>query len=303
MNRIDRLFHILLLLQSRQKIRALDLARQFEVTERTIYRDMSALMQMGIPIIAQAGNGYSLMEGYFLPPLVFTPAEASAIFLGVRMLAASGNLPQEADSVLEKITTALPKRTRQKVTRIAEIFNFHLPLGKFDLTNPLLAQIQNAILDKKVLFVRYHSLSGEATTEREIEPNQLLYGNGVWYIVGYCRLRKGVRSFRLDRIESLHVLAEHFQPRMLENPPTQPTLWIEVRFPLEAARWIRERQHYGFQKEEVHESYVQMTYRVETFSEIRNWLLSWGAWAEVVSPMEIRTALLEEAKKLVALLT
>ncbi len=96
MNRVDRLFAILLLLQHKRRIRAHDLAESFEVSERTIYRDMEALSESGVPLYGTPGEGYELMEGYFVPPLLFTPAEANALFLSAKMLMSytTGELPQ-----------------------------------------------------------------------------------------------------------------------------------------------------------------------------------------------------------------
>ena len=85
MNRVDRLFGILLQLQQRRRVRAQDLAARFEVSERTIYRDMTALCEVGVPITALPGEGYELMEGYYLRPLVFTPEEAGALSLAAQM--------------------------------------------------------------------------------------------------------------------------------------------------------------------------------------------------------------------------
>ena len=98
MNRIDRLFAITLLLQARGRLRAKDLAVWFEVSERTIYRDIAALSESGVPVVSLPGEGYELMEGFFLPPLLFTSVEASALLLGAQMLTshATGRLPASA---------------------------------------------------------------------------------------------------------------------------------------------------------------------------------------------------------------
>lgn len=114
MNRIDRLFAITLLLQAKGRVRARDLATWFEVSERTIYRDMGALSESGVPVISLPGEGYELMEGFYLPPLLFTPAEASALFLGAQMLAshATGRLPASAQQALDKVAAILPQDLR-----------------------------------------------------------------------------------------------------------------------------------------------------------------------------------------------
>ena len=114
MNRVDRLFGILLQLQHRRRVRAQDLAAIFEVSERTVYRDMTALSEVGVPIIALPGEGYELMEGYYLRPLVFTPDEASALSLAAQMFMsqASGRVAAAAHLALAKLTAVLPAATR-----------------------------------------------------------------------------------------------------------------------------------------------------------------------------------------------
>ena len=102
MNRVDRLFAITLLLQARRKIRARDLAEKFEINKRTIYRDMAALSESGVPIVSTPGEGYELIEGYYLPPLLFTPSEAAALFLSAHFLIANatGRVPKDAQAGL-----------------------------------------------------------------------------------------------------------------------------------------------------------------------------------------------------------
>jgi len=217
MNRIDRLFAILLRLQSKKQIRAQDLAKTFEVSRRTIYRDIAALSEMGVPIVSLPGEGYELMEGFYLPPLIFTPVEASALFLGAQMLAgqAAGHLPENAECALTKIATVLPQATRQQVERLNEIIHFILPQARFNLDDPRLVTLQQAILEHRVVHLRYHSYSRNETTERDVEPHQLTYSNGAWYVTGYDRLQEDIRAFRLDRMDGLNGWLH--PPRIVED--------------------------------------------------------------------------------------
>lgn len=304
MNRIDRLFNILLLLQNKRIIRAQDLAAKFEISERTVYRDIAALSEMGVPIISQAGEGYSLVEGYYLPPLIFTPGEAKAAFLGVRMLIASGNLPEEGAKLLQKLTAALPQPLLQEVSRQADAIEFYIPPAKFDLADPLLQTLQQAIIEKRVLFIHYYSFSENHSSIRKIEPHGLTYGNGVWYVRAFCRLRQGIRAFRLDRIEKWQLLSEHFVPTSSATDSSPTYQQVQVRFSSTVARWVGERQHYAcIEESSLKDGSLLVTYRLERLDEIANWLLGWGAAAEVLSPPELRQQILEEAQKLVRLLT
>src|SRR5688572_16133736 len=219
MNRIDRLFAILLTLQHKRRLRAQDLARQFEISKRTIYRDMSALNQMGIPITALPGEGFELVEGYYLSPLMFTEKEAVALLLGSRLLTqqSAGSLSQSAVSALAKIKVALPESVRARSEELAGIVGFITPKAKFDLDDPQLLLIQRAIQQKRVLHLRYRGYQKEEITTRDVEPHQLFYADGVWYLEAYCRLRKGIRDFRLSRMETVETRPETFRKNRKGN--------------------------------------------------------------------------------------
>lgn len=276
------------------------------MSKRTIYRDMSALNQMGVPIAALPGEGFELVEGYYIPPLMFTENEAVAMILGSRLLTqqAAGSLIRSADQALAKITVALPDQVRARAEALANVVGFITPAAKFDLDNPQLLTLQKAIQQKQVIHIRYHGYQKDAVTERNVEPHQLFYSDGIWYLEGYCRLRKDIRAFRLSRVEKLNLRNEIFSKRRVGKSQDTQTIEIKVRFRADAVRWVRERQHYGFQGEEpAAQSGVTMTYRVHDTSEITPWILSWGAAAEVLVPKELRQSLRETAQTLADLLT
>lgn len=302
MNRMDRLFAITVLLQSRPRLRAVDLAETFGVSKRTIYRDIVALSESGIPVVALPGEGYTLMEGFTLPPLAFTPAEASALFLGARLLAsqAAGRLPAAAEGALAKIAAILPPGARQQVERLTAMIGFITPRARFDLDDPRLALLQQAVLERRVIALRYHGLARDEVTERQVEPHHLTYAGGAWYVDGFCRLRQDGRAFRFDRIEDLVLLDERFTPRTIEPPSPPEPIVVRVRFAGRVARWVRERQHYAFAGEEAAPGGdgVIMTYRLDAAGEMTPWLLSWGAAAEVLAPPALRAALRDEARAL-----
>jgi predicted DNA-binding transcriptional regulator YafY len=306
MNRIDRLFGILLLLQRKRRVRAEDLARTYEVSERTIYRDMLALNQIGVPIVSLPGVGYELVEGYYLPPLLFSPSEASALFLSARMLMAhtAGRLSTDAEGALSKIAVVLPSRMRQEAERLAETIEFIMPPVRFDADDTRLTTLQKAIQQRRVVRLLYHSYYRDQTTERDIEPHYLTYTNGTWYINGYCRLRNDMRAFRFDRIERLAMLPDEFEPRA-SQAAEQDTIDARVRFEADTIRWVRERQHYAFQMEvpALDGHGVIMSYRVHRISELVPWLLSWGAAAQAIDPPELRDAIRDEVRKVLNFLT
>ncbi len=310
MNRMDRLFGLVVLLQRHKRLRAEDLASEFGVSRRTIYRDIFALNEAGVPIVSLPGEGYELMEGYFLPPLVFSVAEASALVLGARFLGkhATGRLAQGMDQAIAKIVAVLPRATQDEVERLSGVIDFFTLEARIDLDDPRLAALQQAIHEQRVVRFRYHSRVQDETTEREVEPHRLTYSGASWYLTGYCRLRHGIRSFRLSRFETLSCTAEKFeQTREMSDEVDRTPVEVRVRVDERAARWVRERQHYGFAHEEPVAgdagSGALMTYRVDEVSELIPWLRSWGADVEVLSPPELRDALRREAQKVADLLT
>ncbi|MEQ8674893.1 MAG: YafY family protein [Aggregatilineales bacterium] len=307
MNRVDRLFDILLHLRRKGRIRAEDLAQIFDVTVRTVYRDIAALHEMGVPIVSLPGEGYELMPGFYLPPLIFTPEEATALSLGARLLMrqAEGDLPDHAEKALTKIAAILPTATREHVDALNAVIDFFALGRRYNFESPQLLTLIHAIQQKQVVRLSYHGRRTDELTEREVEPSLLSYFNGTSYLSGYCRLRQGERSFRLDRIESLRVLDEIFIPRKsMPDGSSVDVVTIHLRVKATAVRWVRERQHYGFVRDETLENGdVEMIYTIEDLFEIKAWLLGWGAQVEVVSPTKAREAIRAEVQKMLNILT
>jgi predicted DNA-binding transcriptional regulator YafY len=173
MNRMDRLFALVVLLKSRKRLRAEDLAAEFGVSRRTIYRDILALNQTGVPIVSLPGEGYELLEGNFLPPLAFNIAEASALVLGARLLRnqAAGSMVDAAGLATDKIAAVLPARIREEVEYVAEVIDFITPIARFDLDDPHLVTLQRALREQRVVHLRYHGQQRDELTERDVEPH------------------------------------------------------------------------------------------------------------------------------------
>lgn len=301
MNRVDRLFGILLRLQRHHRVRAQDLARHFEVSERTIYRDIAALNELGVPIISLPNAGYELPPGFALPPLFFTSGEAGALALAVQLLLAqtTGATSGDAERALTKIAAILPAELRRRVDELSAIVRFYAVERPFDLDDPRLVQLQQAIAGRHVVRLRYHRYRSDERLERAVEPDGLTYHDGVWYLGGYCRLREGPRSFRLDRIDDLRVLDERFTPRTLA-PAIAELMTVRVRFAPTILRWVRERQHFGYVADEPDGA---LRYAVTDPFEMLPWLLSWGAGAEVLEPELLRARVREELLRLLEILT
>ena len=293
MNRTDRLLAIVLELQVKGNVRAEDLAHTFEVSKRTIYRDITALSEAKVPIVASPGTGYRLMEGYFLPPLSFTPDEAAMLVAGVQAVrfTVDDSLRDAAKAALRKLDAVLTPASRgrvQELTASMRIFGG----GAAPAVAEKLSALRDAILDRRVVDMRYHSPRYSEPESRSVEPYNLAFYRGVWHLSGYCRLRHDVREFRLDRIDELHVSDETFTREARDTSSPQHrrrgSLTVRVRFDPAILRWVQEERHWSQVAEETEGVLVFALDRAE---DLIPWLLRWGARARVLEPPSMRAAL------------
>ncbi|MBO0793615.1 MAG: YafY family transcriptional regulator, partial [Ktedonobacteraceae bacterium] len=304
MNRTDRLLAIVLELQRRGRQRAEDLAKVFETSKRTIYRDILALCEAGVPIIAIPGQGYSLMKGYFLPPLSFTTEEATMVLLGSDFMAKNFDAQYRAaaESATRKIEGVLPEALRDEVQYLRSNILFLGAMASRTKEHETLQQLRRALLDRNTVRFCYHtrhrSDGQSGSHRREADPYGLAYFLGTWHLVAYCHMRQDMRNFRLDRIEELKLLSRTFtRPanfRMMPREREQPrNMVVRVLFDREVARWVREGRSYYVVSEEETEEGLLVTLMIRQESEIFQWLLSWGSRARVLEPVSLRERLVE----------
>lgn len=211
--RLSRLAAMLTLLQTKRLITATELARRFDVSIRTVYRDIRALEASGVPVVTEEGRGYSLMEGYHLPPVSFSEKEANAVITAHQMVQRSKDqsLINEFSSAVEKIMAVLRYTAKDKAQMLAE--RVHIGRNFFSVVNSeCLMDLQMALTNYHPVQLSYKTADGRFS-ERMVEPFAL-YNNAdeEWILAAYCRLRLDFRSFRLDRMISVQVLPDHFEP-------------------------------------------------------------------------------------------
>ena len=247
-NTATRLITLMMLLQRQPNQKAALLAGKLGVSVRTLHRYIAMLDEMGIPVYSERGpyGGFSLVRGYRMPPLVFTPEEAAAVTLGTSLVGEMwGQLYRgAAQGALAKLDHVLPDEQRQEVAwaRRALVATGLNRLGLEDVAQHL-ENLREAIHALRRVRMLYRSSSRPEPQERELDPYSLVYRWGWWYVVGYCHLRQGVRSFRLDRIQELALLGQVFQPLagfdiqeyLAGEFKVQPLMQAHLRFSAQAA--------------------------------------------------------------------
>ncbi len=215
--RLSRLTAILTQLQTKRVLSSTKLAEKFGVSIRTIYRDIRALEQAGVPILTEDGKGYSLMEGYRIPPIMFTENEANALITAEQLVLKNrdSSLIKEYKEAINKIKAVLLYSTKEKVDLLSKRIAVSNSIPNTSTSNSL-TLIQNALTDFKSLTITYQSAHKMEKTERNIEPFALYYDlQENWTLIAYCRLRKDYRMFRLSRISKIEPLDLKFTPHKL----------------------------------------------------------------------------------------
>ncbi len=302
MNRLDRLQAILTTLQSKRVVRAEELATRFEVTKRTIYRDIRTLEMGGVPIGAEAGLGYFLNEGYHIPPVMFTNDEARALLLAGKMVAhfTDQTVAKHYQDALTKVRSVLDMEKKDELESldkdiIINPFPSEQNKGPEELE---LDKIKQALAGAYIVEFAYHSRGKDEQTVRSVEPVGLCYYFGGWHMIAYCLLRKDYRDFRLDRITKLKITGQKYSrykhPRLREYIDqlivnTELMLCV-IEVQKSTYRYLEHsKYHMGLVKEEEKpDSYVMhfTTFGLEYFAR---WLLTMGTEVTVQEPLALAT--------------
>ncbi len=252
-NVATRLLSLILMLQSQASWKASDLAEELGVSERTIHRYMEMLEEMGIPIYTERGpyGGFALLRGYRLPPLIFTAEEATVLTMGANLVQQLwGRSYQDVvASVRAKLNNVLPDDLRQEVAEAQDTLVIcGLTARDYQPWEGTLRTLRESIHHHQRINLRYRGFS-QKTTSREVDPYALSFYGGFWYLVGFCHLRRELRTFRVDRIQELNLLRARFEPPrnfsareyMLRTMQFEPRTTAVVRLEADVAMMVRER--------------------------------------------------------------
>ena len=311
MNKSDRLLAIVLELQRKRTLRAEDLAATFETSVRTIYRDMQALSEAGVPIIGSPGQGYSLMEGFFLPPVRFTAEEAVALLIGADLVeqAFDRNYGNSARDVQRKVEAILSHELLQEISRIRSTFRL-IHFGEQNLRKrekQYAELLHQAIMCRQKVRFRYKKHipepDGNRESIRDVAPYGLVLTGGLWVLLAYCDLRKDIRRFRLTRMDGLTMLADSFElPEHFSfedyKPPDNREWEVQLLVQSAISDQVKEEKSFYIEEMEEKPDGVLVKLRVRHLDEIFSWVLGLGAKALVLEPSSLREKIREEARKL-----
>lgn len=213
--RLPRLTAILTQLQTKRLITAPSLAEKYGVSVRTIYRDIKALEQSGVPIATEEGKGYSLMEGYRVPPVMFTESQANALILAEQLVLKNkdASFVKDYSEAIDKIKAVLRQNVKNNVNFLAERTLFDQNNNR-ERNSHYLSDLQFALTNFYLIRMDYTNEANESSN-RLIEPFALMNSKENWILLAWCRLRTEFRFFRLDRIQKLDVLSEEFTPHKM----------------------------------------------------------------------------------------
>lgn len=300
MNRIDRLTAILTHLQSKRTVRAAELAERFSVSLRTIYRDVRALEESGVPVIGEAGQGYSLVEGYRLPPIMFTREEALAFLVADKLVE---KLLDEQSSkffkeALIKIKAVLKSSEKDLLVEVQDTIKV-LKSGPSQAANKSSKAFQVALLaisEKKILATSYMTFDPERKSDRELEPIGLFHSYEQWYLLAFCRLRNDYRTFRLDRFSKMQVTENSYSTA--KHPSLQAYLdkiaseqklhQIILEVPDGSLKYLaNSKYNNGFVSEEKVGDLTEMTFMNSSIEGFVRWVIALGDLVVIRQPQAL----------------
>jgi predicted DNA-binding transcriptional regulator YafY len=308
-NAATRLITLIMLLQRQPNRKAADLASKLGVSVRTVHRYVSMLDEIGIPVYSERGpyGGFSLVRGYRMPPLVFTPEEAAALYLGTSLVGEMwGQVYGEAaQGALAKLDNVLPDEQRHEVAwarRSLVVSGMHR--ADLEQLTPHLEKLRRAIRERRRVSMSYRGRSQPEPLRRDLDPYALVHRWGWWYGVGYCHLRGAMRSFRVDRIVELALLDETFQVAddfdthayLATEPHIQPRVQVTLRFAPKAALQALDDRALWHSWEQCPDGSVIVSLAVPNLDSAVRTALGYTPDAVVLEPPELRALLYERAK-------
>ena len=305
----NRLLTLILLLQRQPNQKAADLAASLGISVRTLHRYIELLDEMGIPVYTERGpyGGFSLVRGYRMPPLVFSPEEAVAVYLGTSMVSGMwGRLYTDAaQSALAKLDNLLPDEQRHEVAWARKsLVTTGIHRSDLDALSDTLEKLRLALREHRQVRMQYQSRGQTEAGIRHFDPYAIVFRWGWWYTIGYCHLRCSLRTFRLDRIRELSLIEKGFDipddfdiHKYLEQEQAiRPGFLVRLRFAAQASGMAQE---YAIGRETM-EQQPDGSLIATMYAPDLNWaastVLAYGLLVEVLDPPELRNLVRDWAK-------
>ncbi|WP_299886261.1 YafY family protein [uncultured Lacinutrix sp.] len=214
MLQLQRLISMLTLLKSKRLLTATELAKKYDVSVRTIYRDIRKLEEAGVPVYTIEGRGYSLVDNYTIAPVQFTEKQANALVTAQHIISQSKDVSFVSDfnDALTKIKSVFRTSVQEKSELLSDkihVFNWSYE----DFTSDALSEIQLAITNFNFIEINYKKANDPTISFRKIEPCAMYSTNNKWILIAWCHLRNELRAFRIDRIQYFKILEEQFEDR------------------------------------------------------------------------------------------
>ncbi|WP_219225569.1 helix-turn-helix transcriptional regulator [Pedobacter antarcticus] len=308
--RFDRIVAILIQLQSKRIVKAHELAERFEVSLRTIYRDIRTLEASGVPLYSEAGIGYSLLEGYRLPPVMFTREEASSFIAAEKLMQKfiDKELGSHYASATFKLKAVLHNSDKDWVSSIESNVLMQPASSLFNEKSPnTLALLFKSIAEKTQVILRYKTAEAEQTVERAIEPVGVFHDNNNWYTLGYCHMRNDYRQFRADRIQEIYtteipftIIHQPLETYLKKDKLVCPTTKVRILVDRKIAKYLEyEKKYQGFVSEQVAGENIEMTFlSPDLENSFARWYLMFGDCASILEPERLKARVSELLDKM-----
>lgn len=298
MTRLDRISAILILLQTKKVVRGQDIADRFNISLRTAYRDIKSLEEAGVPLYSEAGMGYSLMEGYRLPPVMFTQDEALAFVTAHKLVKnlTDAQTFKHHQSALEKVKAVLRSDQKEMIADVEEHMQIiESPFSQAKAPIPednFMPTIMQSVASKKVMVIDYFAGHSQQHTTRTVEPVGIFFMSNHWHLIAYCWLRKDYRQFRLDRILKVNLTEIDFTKKhptlkgylkALQRDSKELTK-VVIHIQNDIYRYLEDQKYYhGFVSETRYRDYTEMTFLTTSVEGFARWYIMFGDKATLMS--------------------
>lgn len=308
--RFDRLLGIYFYLQSKPVVKAQELADKFDVSLRTVYRDIRSLLHAGVPIVGEAGIGYSLMSTYKIPPIRFSEQEALSFGVAEKLMRhyLDKEMGEHFSSALRKMKGMLRFAEKEHVADLESKVLINKQKNFINEKVPAaLATLFESMVKKRQVKLTYKALESDLQ-ERHIEVIGVFQEDQFWYFMAYCHLRKAVRQFRLDRIVDIHLTEQRYTQQLEplhvyleQRRKNQEKQIVRIHTSREMARYMYwDRQYFGFVSEEMKDDGVEMLFHTANIHHFARWILMFADDVKVLEPSFLKEMMRDVLQRAIA---